>query len=106
MKVQKERRIWVDDETWEIVKASSKITGLSISAYIRKLALLRLPRQLPPEDFHKIYIELSAIGNNVNQMAKLCNINGSADYSRFSKDLKVIYEARDALFKLVESENL
>lgn len=100
MKVQKERRIHMSDEEWNRAKRLAKASGRSTSAYIRNLLRLELPKSIPPEEYRKIYRELSAIGNNINQMAKLSHTTGSADYTSFAEDLKVIYRVRREVAEL------
>lgn len=100
MIVEKERRIYMSDEEWEKAKRLAKGSGRSVSSYFRSLLNLRVPRPIPPEEYRKIYRELSAIGNNINQMAKLSHGTGNTEYSRFEEDLKVVHEIRKILVEL------
>ena len=94
MKKYKERRIYLSDEEWEKAKSLAKGSGRTTSAYFRSLLELKIPRQLPPEEYHYIYRALSAIGNNINQMAVLAHKAGNADYAKFESALDVIYDLR------------
>lgn len=100
MIVKKERRIYMSDEEWERAKRLARGSGRSVSAYFRSLLNLKVPRPLPPEEYRKIYRELSAIGNNINQMAKLSHGAGNADYVRFEADLQVVRDVRTMLAEL------
>lgn len=48
-------------------------TGLTASAYIRKLIMQREIQPRPPDEYAKLLRELSAIGNNINQLAYKAN---------------------------------
>ena len=78
----------------------------------RKHIVLRKPavevsrQPIPPESYHALYRELAAIGNNVNQMAKLSHARGSAEYIHFAKDLETIYSIQKQLTVLAGPEEL
>ena len=57
----------------EYLERQSQNAGLKVEPYIRKLIMNKeiLPR--PPDEYIKILRELSAIGNNVNQLARRAN---------------------------------
>ena len=53
------------------------MTGLSVSVLIRKLIAGVQLRPRPPDDYTKLLRELSAIGNNINQIAYWANARKS-----------------------------
>ena len=53
------------------------VTGLSISAHIRKLIAGTQLRPRPPDQYAALLRELSAIGNNINQIAYWANAQKS-----------------------------
>ena len=53
------------------------LTGLSVSVLIRKLLAGVQLRPRPPDEYTKLLRELSAIGNNVNQIAYWANARKS-----------------------------
>ena len=53
------------------------MTGLSVSVLIRKLIAGVQLRPRPPDEYTKLLWELSAIGNNVNQIAYWANAQKS-----------------------------
>lgn len=53
------------------------MTGLSVSVLIRKLIAGIQLRPRPPDEYTKLLRELSAIGNNVNQIAYWANARKS-----------------------------
>ena len=69
-------------------------TGLTASAYIRKLIMQREIRPRPPDEYAKLLRELSAIGNNINQLAYKANGLGIihlAEVRRMREALEQIY---------------
>lgn len=106
MIVEKERRIYMSDAEWEKAKRLANASGRSISAYFRSLLNLKVPKPIPPESYRDLYRELSAIGNNVNQMAKLSHARGSAEYIHFAKDLETIYSIQKQLIALASPEDI
>ena len=53
------------------------MTGLSVSVLIRKLIVGVQLRPRPPDEYTKLLRELSAIGNNINQIAYWANAQKS-----------------------------
>ena len=106
MKVEKERRIYMSDAEWEKLKRLAKASGRSVSAYFRSLLNLKMPKPIPPDSYHALYRELAAIGNNVNQMAKLSHACGSAEYIHFAKDLETIYSIQRQLAAMAAPEDV
>ena len=65
--------LWLSDKEFEYLTKQAETAGLKKEPYIRKLIMGKeiLPR--PPDEYIKILRELSAIGNNVNQLARRAN---------------------------------
>ena len=61
------------------LKAKAEAVGLSETALIRMLIKGCQPREQPDERFFEINRELSAIGNNINQLAAKANSRGFID---------------------------
>ena len=59
------------------MKKQCEISGLSASAHIRKIMLGEQLRPRPPDSYAKLLRELSAIGNNINQIAYWANAQKS-----------------------------
>lgn len=53
------------------------MTGLSVSALVRKLIAGMQLRPRPPDQYAALLRELSAIGNNINQIAYWANVQKS-----------------------------
>ncbi len=61
---------------YEMIRSKAEDTGLSLGELTRRCMLLR-PIPLPPPRLGRVtldtYLELSRIGNNINQLAKATN---------------------------------
>lgn len=67
-----------EDEA-QALKDKAAAVGLSETALIRMLILGYCPREKPDERFYAFQRELSAIGNNLNQLAAKANTLGFID---------------------------
>ena len=65
--------LWLNDEEFNRLERNAEIAGLKKEPYIRKLIMNTEIRQRPPDEFARILKELSAIGNNINQLAYKAN---------------------------------
>jgi hypothetical protein len=63
----------------EHLKKQSEITGLTGEALIRSLIMGINIRPIPPDQFAEVLRQLSAIGNNINQIARVANMIGAVD---------------------------
>ncbi|MGE4232031.1 MAG: hypothetical protein AB7F43_01765 [Bacteriovoracia bacterium] len=78
------------------LKCVAKNQALSLSEYIRRAALKRrLPPSPAPEINRKTYLELSRIGNNLNQLLRAIHAGEGA-----SLHSSLLYELREALKQL------
>ena len=69
--------LWLNDKEYAHLRKQCEITGLPTSVLIRHaLAGVQL-RQRPPSEYASLLRELSAIGNNVNQIAHWANAKKS-----------------------------
>jgi bifunctional pyridoxal-dependent enzyme with beta-cystathionase and maltose regulon repressor activities len=77
-----------------LIESQSKTYGLSVVEYVRKRALNKqLPKHTISPINRELLIELSRIGNNVNQLAKKSNQNFLDKYV-YNRDLR---ELKDIL---------
>ena len=63
----------MDDKEYAYLQKQCEISGLSASAHIRKAIMGTQIRPRPPDIYAKLLRELSAIGNNINQIAYWAN---------------------------------
>ena len=78
--------LWLTDQEYRHLKQQVEITGLKIDPFIRQLIMGVNLRPRPPDTYAALLRELSAIGNNINQLAHQANARSEA-----TKD--EIYEA-------------
>ena len=83
-------RLTAEEQVFVENQASSY--GISVVEYVRKRALNKqLPKHALSPINHELLIELSRIGNNVNQVAKKSNQNFLEKYV-FNRDLRELKE--------------
>jgi hypothetical protein len=66
------------DEYNELKEKADNV-GLSISDFIRTLVSGFEPREKPPLEFYEAIKQIRAVGNNINQIARLANSTGIVD---------------------------
>lgn len=69
--------LWMNDEEYAHLREQSEITGLPASVLIRQAIAGVQLRQRPPGEYAALLWALSAIGNNVNQIAHWANAKKS-----------------------------
>ena len=65
--------VWMNDKEYSKLKKEAKAAGLGIDPFIRNLVAGVEIKPKPPEEYAKLLYELSAIGNNINQIAYWAN---------------------------------
>lgn len=80
------------------VKQLSKSSGLKMEPAIRALVMGVNLYPRPPDEYAEIRRQLAAIGNNINQIAKVANASG---YVR-KEDIQSIMEMQAALWRAVK----
>ena len=77
------------------LKRLSEITGLKMEPLVRQLILGRELKPRPPENLAALLRQMSAMGNNINQIAKVAN---SSKFIR-SEDIEEIQKMQDELWQ-------
>lgn len=85
--------LWLDDKEQGQLTKLCKQTGLSASALLRELIAGMEIKPRPPEEYAALLHELSAIGNNINQLAHWANARGSAREEEIAKAAELAREA-------------
>ena len=80
------------------VKQLSKDSGLKMEPAIRRLIMGVNLRPRPPDELPELLRQLSGIGTNINQIAKVANASG---YVR-KEDIQSIMEMQAALWRAVK----
>lgn len=65
--------IWLSDSEHTHLKRQAELAGLGIDPFVRTLIQGVDLRPRPPDEYAALLRELSAIGNNVNQIAHIAN---------------------------------
>ena len=69
--------LWLDDKEYSNLIKQCEITGLTASSLVRQLLRGVELRPRPPDQYAALLRELSAIGNNINQIAYWANARKS-----------------------------
>ena len=75
------------------LKALSDTAGLKMEPTLRKLVMGVQLRPRPPDTYAALLRELSAIGNNVNQIAHNTNAAKSATQSEIDEAVRLVRQA-------------
>lgn len=79
------------------LKRLSETTGLKMEPLIRQLILGRDIKPRPPENLAALLRQMSAMGNNINQIAKVAN---SSKFIR-SEDIEAIQKMQGELWQAI-----
>lgn len=80
------------------LKRLSETTGLKMEPLVRQLILGRELKPRPPENLAALLRQMSAMGNNINQIAKVAN---SSKFIR-SEDIAAIQKMQDELWQSIK----
>ena len=85
--------LWLDDREYSYLLKQCSVSGLSTSALIRHsvMGVEILPR--PPDAYAALLRELSALGNNANQIAHWANLQKSVSEADIRRAAALVYEA-------------
>lgn len=87
----------LNEQEYVHLKRQSEITGLKMEPLVRQLILGRDVKLRPPEN-PALLRQMSAMGNNINQIAKVAN---SAHFVR-SEDMEAIQKMQDELWQAIK----
>lgn len=82
--------LWLTDQEHEHLKRQVEISGLKTDPFIRQLIMGVNPRPRPPDQYAALLRELSAIGNNVNQLAHQANARGEATRAEITEAAQLV----------------
>lgn len=102
---KRNNRIWVrlTDQERESLDRRVKKTGLTREAYLRFLISGHVPREQPPPDYYAMMQELNAIGNSINQIARVANRTGFVKHVEY---VRYMDEFRDATLRIQQAVTL
>lgn len=91
-------KFWVSEEEYQLLQKKMKAAdGVNQGAYIRKMILDGYIVNLDIPELKEIIRLLSITSNNVNQMARRLNTDGSI----YKEDIEEINTRMDAIYKLL-----
>ena len=95
------KQFWLSPKDAEELKRKAKLAGVTETAVIRLLIRGYEPREKPDGRFYEAMQNLSAIGNNINQLAAKAHALGFIDvpmlkneadrWHRFQTDIEAIF---------------
>ncbi len=101
MKQRIKKQFWLSLEDNAELKRKAELSGLSETSVIRLLIRGFEPREKPDARFYDTMRELSAIGNNINQLAVKANALGFVDmpmlkteamrWHKFQADMEAVF---------------
>ena len=93
------KQFWLNSKEAEALRRNAKKTCLTETALVRLLITGFEPREKPDVAFYQDMNQLSAIGNNLNQIAARLNSSGEIDHVRLEEEIEKLKALRLALLK-------
>ena len=78
----------LNDKECQTLKKSSEKVGVPKEVYLRMLIMGTTPKEKPTADFYNMTRELNAIGNSLNQIAKVANSKGFIDVKAYEENVR------------------
>ena len=85
--------VWMNEAEYRHLKAQAELAGMGIDPFIRCLVAGVQLHPRPPDEYTCLLRELSAIGNNVNQIAHWANARKSIHESEIVDAVSLVRKA-------------
>ena len=85
--------VWMNEQEYRHLKRQAEVVGMGMDPFIRSLVLGIQLRPRPPDTYAALLRELSAIGNNVNQIAHNTNASKTASQAEIDEAVKLVRQA-------------
>ena len=85
--------VWMNEQEYRHLKMQAGLAGLGIDPFIRTLVSGVNLRPHPPDTYAALLRELSAIGNNVNQIAYWANANNGIGKGEIAEAAALVRQA-------------
>ena len=85
--------LWLNDQEHQHLVRQCSVSGLTASSLLRQAILGIELRPRPPDTYAALLRELSAIGNNVNQIAHNTNASKTASQAEIDEAVKLVRQA-------------
>lgn len=93
--------VWMNEQEYRHLKKQAELAGLGVDPFIRAPAAGVQLRPRPPDIYAALLRELSAIGNNINQIAYHANARKDISKAEISEAAALVRQAwrmvKDAL---------
>ncbi|MBQ9721398.1 MAG: MobC family plasmid mobilization relaxosome protein [Oscillospiraceae bacterium] len=85
--------VWMNEQEYRHLKKQAELAGLGIDPFIRSLVAGVQIRPRPPDTYPALLRELSAIGNNINQIAYWANARKGITDAEIASAAALVREA-------------
>lgn len=85
--------VWMNEQEYQHLKKQAELAGLGIDPFIRTLTAGVQMRPRPPDTYAALLRELSAIGNNVNQIAHWANARKDISKAEVEETIALVRQA-------------
>ena len=85
--------VWMNEQEYRHLKKQAELAGLGIDPFIRTLVSGVNLRPHPPDTYAALLRELSAIGNNANQIAYWANANKGISQGEIAEAAALVRQA-------------
>lgn len=85
--------VWMNEAEYRHLKTQAQLAGMGIDPFIRSLVAGVQLRPRPPDEYAKLLRELSAIGNNINQIAYRANARRDVQSNEVLEAVKLVRRA-------------
>lgn len=96
--IVKRLSVRMNEKEYAHLKKLTEASGLKMEPLIRKLIMGQEIHQRPPAEMPELLRQMSAIGNNINQIAKVAN---SSKFVR-QEDIKEIQKMQSDLYRTIK----
>ena len=101
MKRRVKKQFWLSPQDARELKRKAKLCGITETAVIRILLHGYEPKEKPDARFYEAMRQLSAIGNNINQIARKANA-GFATREETTRALRMLDEVYGLLYEVAK----
>ena len=85
--------VWMNEREYRHLRAQAELAGMGIDPFIRSIVSSVQLRPRPPDTYTALLRELSAIGNNINQIAHWANGKGYATQAEIHEAVSLVKQA-------------
>lgn len=85
--------VWMNEREYRHLKFQAELAGMKVDPFIRTVIAGVQLRPRPPDTYAALLRELSAIGNNVNQIAYWANARQSVSEAEIREAAALVHQA-------------